>query len=132
MLDRWIEPLNCRWSECVFLSPVDPRHLIADAARHPCARKREWLVVDVARLEPSRAVLMTPTRWTAGMDGPPAVSRHQCTAFTLAGVAAAAMPSRDTVARLDDPANRLPLWADIVHVLYRGSVDIANASTLVT
>jgi hypothetical protein len=132
MLERWVEPLDCRWSDCIFLSPIDPRALTTRTRQGERARRHEWLIIDAARLDPARAVLMTPTRWTAGPDGPPAVTRQQCAPFTLAAVAAAATPSDETVARMQDNRNRLPMWTDVVHVLYRGSIDVRQAPTLVT
>ena len=130
IMQRRVEPLDCAWSDCVFLSPVHPS-ILCDAVRsaRPDWPQREWFEIDAATLDPGRAVLFRPSAWTS--EVPPSVTADQCEAFTISALRRASEPSSVTIGRLRDPANRLPLWADVMHVLYRGSIDVSNARVIV-
>ena len=130
MLERPVEPLRCRWKDCVFLTACHPAPLVkAFRAARLSYPVRRWLAVDCSELDPARSVLMTPACWAPG-DPPPPVTSAQCTELTPESLRAASVVDDSVLSRLRDPRNRLPLWAGVVHVLHRGPLDVSRAVTI--
>lgn len=128
--DRPVEPLGCTWADVVFFSPVHPAQLQAAMRRaRPNWPESEWLEVDAATLDPSAMVLHLPGRWPP-QEGPPPVTPENCIPFSLGALRAASVPSLATLARLADPANRMPLFVDVMHLLHRGPVEVDLTRTV--
>lgn len=128
--ERPVERLDCTWSECVFLCPVDPRQLVSAArTARPNFPARDWFVIDTDLLNADRTVLFTPDRWDPAV-GPPPVTAKDCESFTPQTLAAARTATRATLTRLADPSNRMPLFVDVIHVLHRGPIEVKTAQTL--
>lgn len=130
MLERWVDPLACRSADLLFLSPVHPVQLQAALRRaRPKWPESNWLEVDTATLEPSAMVLHLPGRWPLE-DGPPPITAENSVPFSLEALRAASVPSDVTVTRLADPANRMPLFVAVMHVLHRGPVEVDLTRTV--
>lgn len=130
LLYRPVEPLRCTWQDCVFLCPVDPRQLM-EAARiaSPDLPSRDWIVIDAELLDVDKTVLFKPYQW-ASATGPPPITAQDCESVTSQTLAAASAANEVTLTRLADPSNRMPLFADVIHVLHRGPIKIETARTL--
>jgi hypothetical protein len=123
-----IEPLDCTWSDVVFLSPVHPESLFAALRKGRDDRERKPmrpLILDAGRLDPARTVIRLMRHGRDGHYADPA-DVHDYLPFTTAGLRAVNRVTIAAVERLeslkpDDP--RLP-WVDVPHVLHRGSVPV--------
>lgn len=121
-----VEPLRCDWGDVVFFSPVHPAPLFAALRRsgRPVSGRRPW-VLPAARLDPSRTVIRL---MRAGADGhalDPA-SPGDYLPFCTASLRAVDRVTVDAVQRLEALAPGDPWlpWADVPHVLHRGSVPV--------
>ncbi|MER5636036.1 hypothetical protein ABT095_03675 [Kitasatospora sp. NPDC002227] len=125
-LHEQVLPLNCSWTEVVFLSPVDPAVLFAAmrAAGRPVPDIPVW-TLDAARLDPARCCirLMRMTRGALSAD-PGGPEDHL--PLTTATLRAVSEVTDRALARLrtlapDEPARP---WGDVPHVLHRGPIPL--------
>ncbi|MCX4744350.1 hypothetical protein OG455_02270 [Kitasatospora sp. NBC_01287] len=120
-------PLDCAWSDVVFLSPLDSTVLF-DAARD--SGRQVWdgpvWTLDASRLDPARCCvrLMRTTPGARTADPGTADDYLPLTTATLRAVAEVTDRALRRLRTLgpDDPL--LP-WGDVPHVLHRGPVPLS-------
>lgn len=124
--DSVLPDLACGWGDVLFLSPVDPGPLldVLRAAGHAAAPVRFW-TLPAAALDPEHARVLLPRPWPGGVFQPHAPDDLQ--PFMRDVLAGACVPPAATLARLRalPPGAPLLLWADVPHVLYRGSLPLS-------
>lgn len=129
VVNQPVEPLNCTWSEVVFLSPVDPAVLFAvprpgqdpDRERRP---PRPW-ILDAGRLDPERTVIRLMRHGRDGHHAEPA-DEHDYLPFTTAGLRAVSRVTVAAIERLEslEPGDPWLPWVDVPHILHRGAIPV--------
>lgn len=131
LMDLPVEPLRCKWSDVVFLSPVHPASLFAALApRAARARSQAYApqpwTLDAGRLDPAHTVIRLMRH---GKDGhyPDPVDEHDYLPFTTAGLRAVSRVTVAAIERLDSlkPGDPVLPWVDVPHVLHRGSIPVS-------
>ncbi|AUG76229.1 hypothetical protein CFP65_1330 [Kitasatospora sp. MMS16-BH015] len=119
-------PLDCTWSEVVFLSPLDAAPLFAALreAGRPAATPQQW-TLDAGLLDPARCCVrlmrMTRGAQTADPGGP-----DDYLPLTTATLRAVAEPTARALDRLRTltPAEPARPWGDVPHILHRGPIPL--------
>lgn len=123
-LDQPVRPLDCRWGDVVFLSPVHPQPLF-DALRRagkPVPDNEPWSL-DADRLDPHRTIIRL---MRAGTDGhyPDPADEDDYLPYTTANLRAVCRITIDAIRRLESLKATDPWlpWVDVPHVLFRGEI----------
>lgn len=128
VMDLPVEPLQCTWSDVVFLSPVHPAPLFAalrvtrDDGR---ARVPQPWTLDAWRLDPARTVIRLMRHGIDGHYADPA-DEHDYLPFTTAGLRAVNRVTVAAIERLEslEPGDPALPWVDVPHVLHRGCIPV--------
>lgn len=127
-LDQRVEPLGCTWADVVFLSPAHPAPLFAALRRAAGSGPRtpEPWTLDAGRLDPARAVIRLMRHGHHGHHADPP-DEHDYLPFTTAGLRAVSRVTLAAIQRLEalQPGDPWLPWADVPHVLYRGSIPVS-------
>ncbi|TDD30751.1 hypothetical protein E1218_00085 [Kribbella turkmenica] len=123
-IDNPVHPLGCRWRDVVFLSPVHPAPIF-DALREsgrigPAAL--DYWTLDADLLDPERTCILLK-RHDPLFRPQPATDYLPYSATTVATLST---PSDKALERLRNLSATEPLfpWADIPHILHRGSLAV--------
>lgn len=128
-LEQRVEPLDCFWADVVFLSPLHPAPLFAALRQAAVSGQpqapRPW-TLDARRLDPARAVIRLMRHGHDGHHADPP-DEHDYLPFTTAGLRAVNRVTLAAVQRLAtlQPGDPWLPWADVPHVLYRGSIPVS-------
>lgn len=126
-----VTPLGCTWSDVLMFSPVHPSH-VTGAIRHAGLQIRplRWFALPAERLAPESTVIVLPGPSERQQD-PTAMRYHPYSAAALAAFSAVPDVHRRYLAGLR-PGDRPLLFAQIAHVVHRGSVDVGSLEVLQT
>ncbi|WP_157535846.1 hypothetical protein [Kitasatospora mediocidica] len=119
-------PLDCAWSDVVFLAPLDSTMLF-DAARS--SGRRVWdgpvWTLDAARLDPERCCVRL-MRVSPGARSADPGTEDDYLPLTTATLRAVSEVTDRALARLRNLGPDEPLlpWGDVPHVLHRGPIPL--------
>lgn len=121
-----VEPLGCRWSEVVFLSPVHPGPLFAAlrrSGRH-VVDEDPWRL-DAHRLDPERTVIRLMRHGAGGHRADPPTADDYLP-YTPASLRAVSRITVDAIQRLENLGPNDPWfpWVDVPHIMYRGEIPV--------
>jgi hypothetical protein len=124
-MDYPVHPLDCRWSDVVFLSPVHPAPIFAalrEAGRVGPTTIDYW-TIDADLLDPDRTCILLKRHDPQFRPQPAA----DYLPYSAATVATLTNPSDQALDRLRNLNATEPLfpWADIPHVLHRGPLAVS-------
>jgi hypothetical protein len=124
-LNTPVYPLDCRWSDVVFLSPVHPAPIFA--ALHESGRVGPvsigYWTLDAELLDPARTCILLK-RHDPELRPQPA---EDFIPYAPESVANLSTPSAKALHRLRNLNATEPLypWADIPHILHRGPIPVS-------
>ncbi|MGO1972283.1 MAG: hypothetical protein ACTH2Q_04920 [Propionibacteriaceae bacterium] len=125
--DESVDPLGCRWSDVVFLSPVHPGPLFAALRRsgRRVADEEPWRL-DATRLDPERTVIRLMRHGRSGHRADPPTADDYLP-YTTASLRAVNRITIDAIDRLENllPEDPWFPWVDVPHVLYHGEIPVA-------
>jgi len=119
-----VHPLECRWSDVVFLSPVHPAPIfdaLREAGRVGPTTLAYW-TIDATLLDPDRTCILLK-RHDPLFRPQPASDYIPYSAATVATLSTPSAKALDRLRNLNAIEPLLP-WADIPHVLHRGPIPI--------
>lgn len=119
-----VYPLDCQWSDVVFLSPVHPAPIFAalqESGRIGPVTIDYW-TLDADLLDPARTCILLKRHDLEHQPQP----AEDFIPYDPATVAALSTPSAEALHRLRNLNATEPLypWADIPHVLHRGPIPL--------
>jgi hypothetical protein len=124
-----VYPLNCTWTDVVFLSPVHPAPLFE--AMHESGRIGRVVVdywtLDAELLDPANTCILLKRHDPALRPQP----REDFIPYSPETVATLTEPSEQALRRLRtlNPTEPLFPWADIPHILHRGPLPVSLFQT---
>ncbi len=126
-MEQAVAPLDCTWSDVVFLSPVHPAELFAASSQARGRRTsapRPW-DLDAGRLDPERTVIRLMRHGRDGHHSDPADERDYLP-YTTAGLRAVNRVTVAAIERLNSLAPEDPWlpWVDVPHILHRGAIPV--------
>lgn len=128
VLEQPVPPLDCRWGDVVFFSPVDSQLIfeaLAESGRD--VTSKPFPTMDAGVLDPARTCIRLMRKSSTGPEAEPA-DADDYLPYTTATLRAVSRISYAAVQRLrtlgaDEPW--LP-WVDVPHILHRGPVPIRH------
>jgi hypothetical protein len=124
VMDYPVYPLDCRWSDVVFLSTVHPAPIFDALQESGRARSAlSYWTIDASLLPPDRTCILLKRHDPLFQPQPPS----DYIPFSPEAAAALAAPSAKALDRLRNLNATEPLlpWADIPHVLHRGPIPVS-------
>ena len=124
VLERRVEPLACRWNDCLMFSPVHPEALmnaLRESGRQVAPSR--WFEVSAHLLGPAETVIYLSKPWP---DSQVPAGPEDYFAFEPASLERFMAPSAATLQRLRDRTQRLILFLDVAHVLHRGTLNVGG------
>ncbi|GAB2634337.1 hypothetical protein [Kribbella swartbergensis] len=123
-MDYPVHPLECRWSDVVFLSPVHPAPIFAalrESGRIGPSTPAYW-TLDAHLLDPDRTCMLLKRHDPLFRPQPP----EDYLPYSAETVATLSTPSAKALDRLRNLNATEPLlpWADIPHILHRGPIPV--------
>ena len=123
VMDHPVHPLNCRWTDVLFFSPVHPAPIF-DALREAgrAVAPLNYWTLDAGLLAPDQTCILLK-RHDSHLQPQPA---SDYLAYSPETVATLTQPSPRALNRLRtlNPTEPLFPWADIPHILHRGPLPI--------
>lgn len=124
VMDHPVYPLNCRWTDVLFFSPVHPAPIF-EALRESgrVTGPLTYWTLDADLLSPDRTCILLKRHDPLFKSQPP----EDYIPFTPAAAAALLEPSPQALHRLRNlnPTEPLLPWADIPHILHRGPLPVS-------
>ncbi|TCN40236.1 hypothetical protein EV644_106164 [Kribbella orskensis] len=124
VMDHPVHPLDCRWTDVVFFSPVHPAPIF-DALRESgrVLRRLGYWTIDAELLVPERTCILLKRH--EPLFRPQAAEDYL--PYSAEAAAALSQPSDQALHRLRNlnPTEPLLPWADIPHILHRGPVPVS-------
>jgi len=124
-MDNAVHPLECRWSDVVFLSPVHPAPIfdaLREAGRVGPTTLTYW-TIDADLLDPARTCILLK-RHDPLFRPQPASDYLPYSAATVATLSTPSAKALDRLRNLNATEPLLP-WADIPHILHRGPIAVS-------
>jgi hypothetical protein len=124
VMDIPVHPLNCRWSDVLFFSPVHPE-LIFEALKESGRIKTgpNYWTLDAELLDPAKTCILLK-RHDPEHRAQPAEDYLPYSPETVATLATPAATTLAPLRRLNPTEPLLP-WRDIPHILHRGPVPVS-------
>jgi len=123
-----IPPLECLWNDVLMFSPIHPA-LLLEALRDSgrIVPTQRWYEVDASLLEPERTTL-----FAGPLERTDTFSSDDYLDFTPENLQAHCTASERTLERLRQalPGARVMMFADVPHVFYRGTLEVAKLREL--
>ena len=128
LLDYKIPPLNCRWNDALFLSPVGPEQIRAALLDLDYDFHGEFYEIDASKIAPEKATIFTfpDIAFEAVLDP------NNYVPYTPENLARfKALPEATKKYYKENLSDEGVLYfAYIPHILYKGSLDVAGMDTV--